>query len=107
MSLHDGIEDEQHYHVLIPCDNAQLRVETALGSLAASETLAAPRPSSGRRGRHPARLQTQLDAEAQTAVTVSVAAIQALGHQAVGEFSSDDPIESLDEVGAADESAAR
>src|SRR3954467_1508077 len=32
-SLHDGIEEPRHYHVLIPCENAALRVETALGAL--------------------------------------------------------------------------
>ncbi len=94
VSLHDGINDARHYHVLIPCDNAQLRVESALGSLAASETLVAPVVVTG--DVDVADVQRQLDREAGSAVATSVAAIQALGHEASGEFSSDDPIDSLD-----------
>lgn len=96
VSLHDGIEDAKHYHVLIPCDNAQLRVEAALGSLGASEAWVSPIS-------YPSDIDTdeaqqQLDAEAQTAVTISVSAIAALGHRASGEFSSEDPLDSLDDV---------
>ncbi len=96
VSLHDGIEEPRHYHVLIPCDNAQVRVEATLGSLAASETLAAP-PVMVSDGEMQ-EAQHDIDARAQTAVTLSVSAIEALGHAATGEFSSDDPIESLDRV---------
>jgi hypothetical protein len=90
VSLHDGIEQTRHYHVLIPCENAQLQVEAALGSLAASETLAAPAIVGSEVDM--AEAQRHIDAEAHTAVTVSVAAIQATGHEASGEFSSHDPI---------------
>jgi hypothetical protein len=103
VALHSGIEDEKHYHVLIPCDNAQLRVETALGSLGASESWPAPVIDTEQFDTTDA--QRQLDSEAQTAVTASVAALQALGHQASGEFSSDDPLDSLDAV-VAERSAA-
>jgi hypothetical protein len=96
VSLHTGIEDEKHYHVLIPCDNAQLRVEMALGSLGGGETWASPEmPPDDVNTRE---LQDQLNSEAQTAVSVSVAALQALGHEASGEFTSDDPLESLDDL---------
>jgi hypothetical protein len=96
VSLHTGIEDEKHYHVLIPCDNAQLRVEMALGSLGGGETWASPAMPPD--DVNTQELQDQLDSEAQTAVSVSVSALQALGHEASGEFTSDDPLESLDEV---------
>jgi hypothetical protein len=95
VSLHDGIEDTRHYHVLIPVDNARVRVETALDSLSGNETIAVP-PQVDEAETEQA--QQGLDAAGQTAVSTSVAAIQALGHQASGEFSSDDPIESLDDV---------
>ncbi len=96
VSLHTGIEEEKHYQVLIPCDNAQLRMEMALGSLGGGETWASPtvQPDDDTTQ----ALQDELDSEAQTAVTVSVSAIRALGHRADGEFTSDDPLETLDDV---------
>jgi hypothetical protein len=103
VSLHSGIEDEKHYHVLIPCDNAQLRVETALGSLGATDTWASPVVDADNVDTR--EVQRQLNSEAQTAVTASVAALQALGYQASGEFSSDDPLDSLDDVVAAQSAA--
>ena len=99
VALHDGIEGRRHYHVLIPCENAQVRIESALGSLAASESLAAPALNADI---DTTKAQREIDAHAQNAVTVSVAAIRALGHDSEGDFSSDDPIESLDEVVAAE-----
>lgn len=96
VSLHDAIEDSRHYHVLIPCENAQVQVEAALGSLAASETLAAPAIVGG--AVDATEAQKAIDDEAHTAVSVSIAAISATGHQASGEFSKDDPIDALDKV---------
>jgi hypothetical protein len=96
VSLHDGIDEARHYHVLIPCENAQLQVEAALGSLAASETLAAPAIVGSEVDT--AEAQREIDADASSAVNVSVAAIEATGHQATGEFSSDDPIRELARV---------
>lgn len=95
-SLHDGIEEPRHYHVLIPCENAAIRVESALGALAASEVLAAPPVVTSDMDAEES--QKHIDAHAGTAVTVSVAALRALGHQADGEFSSDDPIDYLERV---------
>jgi hypothetical protein len=95
-SLHDGIEEPRHYHVLIPCENAAVRVETALGALAASEVLAAPPVITN--DMDAVESQKQIDAHAETSVTMSTAALRALGHEATGEFSSDDPIDSLERV---------
>ncbi len=93
VSLHEGIEDARHYHVLIPVDNAQLRVESALESLSSNETIAVPVISG--EDIDTKQAQQQLDSAGETAVSSSVAAITALGHDADGEVSSDDPIESL------------
>lgn len=96
VSLHEEIEEPRHYHVLIPCENAQLRVETALGALGASEVLAAPPvvvdPIDAEKA------QESIDSQAENAVTVSIAALQALGNEATGEFSRDDPIDWLERV---------
>lgn len=95
-ALHDAIEDRRHYHVLIPCENAAARVETALGALAASEVLAAPPILS--HNVDVERAQDQIDGHAENDVTISVAALRKIGCEATGEFSADDPIETLDRV---------
>lgn len=93
LSLHEDIEDTRHYHVLIPCDNAARRVEHALGTLAAHEVMASSLVLTDEVDVEAA--QRKIDADADNAVAVSVAAIQGLGHEATGEFSSQDPIDTL------------
>jgi hypothetical protein len=41
-SLHMEVEQPLRYHVLLPVDDAAARVESAMGSMAASEVLASP-----------------------------------------------------------------
>ncbi len=96
VSLHDGIDEPRHYHVLIPCENAAARVESALGALAASEVLAAPPVLSGDLDAEQA--QKEIDAHAKSDVGVSIAALDRAGHAATGEFSSEDPIDALARV---------
>ncbi len=95
-ALHSSIEDRRLYHVLIPCDNAAVRVETALGSLAASEVLAAPAVAANQADVEQA--QADIEAAAHEAVAASVSALQDLGAEATGQFSSLNPIESLERV---------
>lgn len=95
-SLHEAIDEPRHYHILIPCENAALRVETALNTLAASEVLAAPPVLSN--DVDVAKAQREIDKEAETAVTRSIAELQKLGHEASGEFSPEEPIEMLTAV---------
>ena len=40
--LHEDFEEHVRYHVLLPVEDAAARVESAMGSLAASEVLASP-----------------------------------------------------------------
>jgi hypothetical protein len=94
-SLHDAIEDARHYHVLIPCENAALQVETALGSFAATDVTGPP-PA-------PADVdvddvQEVIDSNAESDVRSSVEAIQATGHEADGSYTSGDPIAALETV---------
>lgn len=96
VSLHEAIETQRHYHVLIPCENAAVRVETALGSLAASETLASPALVAT--DIDTTEAQEHIDAEAQDAVAISVSTLESMGHRASGEYSSEDPIATLDRV---------
>lgn len=103
VSLHEDIEDARHYHVLIPCDNAARRVEDALGTLAAHEVMVSSPVLPDEVDVDAA--QREIEADADNAVAASVAAIQALGREATGEFSSQDPIDSLTTV-VADQQAA-
>lgn len=96
VSLHDGIEEPRHYHLLIPCDDAQEQVEAALESLGTSETIVGPPMLITEVDTDEA--QRAIDAEAKSAVEASVDAIKALGHEASGEFSSSDPIKSLEKL---------
>src|SRR3954449_6906162 len=41
-SLHESVEDPVRYHVVMPVEDAAARVESAMGSIAASEVLASP-----------------------------------------------------------------
>ena len=95
-SLHDAIEDQRHYHVLIPCENAAVQVETALGSFAATDVTGSP----------PAPVDVDvdevagglIDSNAESDVRGSVQAIQATGHDADGSYTSGDPIAALETV---------
>ena len=40
--LHTDVADPVRYHVLLPVEDAAARVESAMGSIAASEVLASP-----------------------------------------------------------------
>ncbi len=92
-SLHEAIEEPRHYFVLIPVENAALRVENALSALAASEVLAAPPVVANEVD--VAKAQQDIDEEAETAVSLSVGQFRRLGHQASGSFTPEDPIEAL------------
>ena len=104
VSLHDGIEETAALPRADPLRERPGSGRGRPGSLAASETLAAPAIVS--REVDTEETQRHIDAEAQNAVTVSVAAIKALGFETSGEFSSDDPIDRLDRV-AAEQDAER
>jgi hypothetical protein len=93
VSLHEEIEEPRHYHVLIPCDNAARRVEQALGTLASHEILATSPVLPNQIDVEAA--QREIDTDAAGAVTASVAAIEAMGAEATGEFTSKDPIDVL------------
>lgn len=103
VSLHEAIEDDRHYHVIIPGDDAQQRVESALETLGSDST--ARRTSSGSSNTVDAGGLRSADAGADDPVDISVGAIRRLGVQASGEYSSDDPIDDLDRVVAQQQAA--
>ncbi|MGH3510019.1 MAG: hypothetical protein ACRDPI_07290 [Nocardioidaceae bacterium] len=92
-SLHQNIDDPVHYHVLMPCEDAAARVETALGSVAASEVLATPTitmdPDDVR------HVQQELDEKATEDVGRCVDRLAESGDSATGDVVRADPIVAL------------
>lgn len=93
VSLHESIEDTRHYHVLIPCEDAAEKVQMAMGSMAASEMLSTQPIVT--ENLDVDKAQSQINEIAGNAVKASVAAIQAQGVEASGEYSPAEPVDSL------------
>lgn len=100
VSLHDAIEEARHYHVIIPGDDAQQRVETALQTLGSDS---ASRPAAVAAATHDVPAAGQRAAndgavDPVDPVAASVTAIRSRGVEASGEYSAADPIDDLDRV---------
>ncbi len=91
--LHDSLEERVHYHVLLPCEDAASRIETALGSIAASEVLATSAMSYPEMDLD--ELQREIRTEAHKELESSMRFIQETGHEVTGEVTSQDPIAAL------------
>ena len=91
--LHESLREPVRYHVILPCEDAASRIETALGSIAASEVLATSAMSYPEMDLD--ELQREIRGEAQKALDASLRFVQATGHEATGEVSSEDPIAAL------------
>ena len=48
-SLHEGLDSEVRYHVLLPAEDAAARIEAAMGAVSADNLTGAPRSRSTRR----------------------------------------------------------
>jgi hypothetical protein len=92
-SLHEEVADPVRYHLLLPVEDAAARVETAMGSLAGGEMLAAPMPALD-----PAdvqEVQRELLDHARNDMSVCVDRLKAKGGDATGEVVSIDPVDAL------------
>lgn len=103
-SLHTALPDPVTYHVLLPVDDAAVRVEGAVGALGTS---ADPVPPTDLyRAEDVADLADEVVAQAKEMLDRTVAALQGAGASAEGELVSVDPIDGLatkaDQVGAAE-----
>jgi hypothetical protein len=103
-SLHQDVEDPVRYHVLLPVEDAAARVDSAMGSIAASEVLASPAlvmDSNDVRA-----LQDELLTRARTECNGCVDKLARSGADVTGEVVSIEPVEALSakvaEVGAAE-----
>ena len=88
--LHEDIEDQVVYHVLLPVEDASARVESAMGSLATGEVLSTPAVSVADADIEGLRKEL-LDGSREN-VNVTIAAIEKAGGKAHGEPVTNDPI---------------
>lgn len=91
--LHEEIDEHVRYHVLLPVEDAAARVESAMGSLAASEVLASPALVMNEADLE--NIQHELLENARRELTESLERLAAAGADAVGDIVSIDPIDAL------------
>jgi hypothetical protein len=90
--LHDEIEEQVVYHVLLPVEDAAIRVESAMGALGTGEMM----PSGLLVDESDIQeMQADLLADARNALANTIAAIEAVGGQAHGDLLATDPVEGL------------
>lgn len=96
-SLHEGIDDPVSYRVLVPQDDAAVRVEAALGGMSGGEMGAIPTIGSPGHG-----IGADLDAvrddsrdRSQAQLADSLAALEAVGATATGVVVTDAPVAAL------------
>jgi hypothetical protein len=103
-SLHEDVEEPVHYHVLLPVEDAAARVESAMGSIAASEVLASPAMVMDTENIE--EVQRELLDQARTDLGGCLGRMTDTGCNVTGEIVSIDPIDALSakvtEVGAAE-----
>jgi hypothetical protein len=91
-SLHEGLDDEVRYHVLLPVEDAAARVEAALGAISA-DTMTAPRVPLD-----PDAVETvreESERESSRALAETLAALRGAGATADGKVVDEDPIDAL------------
>jgi hypothetical protein len=91
--LHESIEETVRYHVLLPVEDAASRIETALGSIAASEVLATSAMNYPEMDLE--QLQREIREQAQGALDASRECISATGHEVTAEMTSQEPVTAL------------
>jgi hypothetical protein len=92
-SLHQDLDQPVRYHVLMPVEDAAARVESAMGSIAASEVLASP--ALVMNSEDIRQVQRELLEKARTDCTGCVAKLARTGANVSGEVVSMEPIEAL------------
>lgn len=92
-SLHESLDDSVHYHVILPVEDAATRIETALGSIAASEVLATSAMNFPETDLD--ELQREIRAEAEAQLATSMDLMRGPRHEVTGELTSQDPVDAL------------
>jgi hypothetical protein len=91
--LHTDVADPVRYHVLLPVEDAAARVESAMGSIAASEVLASPALMMD--SENIEAVQRELLEQARADLSLCIDRLSDAGCDVVGEIVSADPIEAL------------
>jgi hypothetical protein len=91
--LHEELDEHVQYHLLLPVEDAANRVESAMGSLAASEVLASPALVMNEEELE--NIQHELLDSARRELATSIRRLQEAGGDAVGDIVSIDPIDAL------------
>jgi hypothetical protein len=91
--LHEEMAEHVRYHLLLPVEDAAARVESAMGSLAASEVLASPALVMGEEDLE--NVQHELLDHARRELGVSIQRLEDAGGDAVGDIVTVDPIDAL------------
>lgn len=94
-SLHEGLDDDVHYHVLLPAEDAAARVEAALGAMG-TDTLPAPTMPLDVEEVEAVREETERETE--DALEKTLEALRAAGATAEGEIVTEDPVTALADV---------
>jgi len=92
-SLHEGLEQQVTYHVLLPLEDAAARIEAAMGSLTAGDMLASPTMPMSEVDLDAVRKDCEDRSESELSQTL--AALRKSGATASGEIVSDPPIDAL------------
>ena len=92
-SLHEGFDDPVRYHILLPVEDAAARIESAMGSVAASEVLATP--ALVMNDVNVEEVQRDLLEHARADLTSCLERLDRVGADAGGEVVSIDPIDAL------------
>jgi hypothetical protein len=92
-SLHQEVEEPVRYHVLLPVEDAAARVESAMGSIAASEVLASPAVVMD--DQDVRAVQEELLERARTDCDGCVDKLAQSGANVIGEVVSTEPVEAL------------
>ena len=91
-SLHEGIDEDVRYHVLLPLEDAAARVEAAMGAVS-GDTMTAPRMPLDPETVETVREQSERDSA--RALNATLAALRTAGATADGKVVDDDPIDAL------------
>ena len=91
--LHTDVADPVRYHVLLPVEDAAARVESAMGTIAASEVLASPSLMMDQENIE--AVQHELLEQARSDVSCCIDRMTECGADVVGEVVSADPIDAL------------
>ena len=91
--LHTDVADPVRYHVLLPVEDAAARVESAMGSIAASEVLATPALMMD--AENIEAVQHELLEQARSDVSDCIDRMSSNGCNVVGEVVTADPIDAL------------